>query len=102
MDKNQDEKVIREIKAQGKMIDNVFERFDELNERVDRVENDIVTIKRDIKSNHETVMNALDSISSMLQDRRDEEAAGTVWLRRHNEEIADHEGRIRKLERVAA
>lgn len=26
MDKNQDDKVIREIKAQGKMIDNLFEK----------------------------------------------------------------------------
>jgi hypothetical protein len=44
------------------------------------------------------MMDGLDFIVGMLQDRRQEEAAGTVWLQRHDKQIADHEGRIRTLE----
>jgi hypothetical protein len=61
-----------------------------LTEKVDRLGKDVTKM-----------MDSLDFIVGALQDRRQEEAAGTVWLQRHDKQIADHEGRIRTLETAA-
>lgn len=94
------------IKELQGMTDNLFERFDELDEKVDRLEEGMTrrmgSMEATMKADHEKVMTRLDSIVGMLQDRRDEEVAGTAWLQRHDRQIAGLDGRVQKLEEVAA
>jgi type I site-specific restriction endonuclease len=95
------------------MIDNLFERFDELNESVDRLEVGLTRrmdkletridgLEAKMEANHEKVMNTLDFIVGKLQRQEEEEAAGTVWLRRHDRQITGLDHRVQKLEEVSA
>ena len=47
------------------------------------------------------MMGNIDFIVGALQDRRQEEAMGTMLMNQHGSQIADHEKRIRTLEAVA-
>jgi hypothetical protein len=67
----------REIKELRKITDNLFEHLGELTEKVDHLGKNVAKM-----------MDSLDFIAGALQDRRQEEAAGTVWLQRHDRQIA--------------
>jgi chromosome segregation ATPase len=94
MSDNDTGEIKREIKELRTVTDNLFEHLGELTEKVDRLGKDVA----EIKGSQAKMMDSLDFIVGALQDRRQEEAAGTVWLQRHDRQIADHEGRIRTLE----
>lgn len=90
-------KIHQEIRELRTVTDNLFDHFEDLSDRVDTLESDL----REIKQNQEKMMGNIDFIVGALQDRRQEEAMGTMLMNQHGSQIADHEKRIRTLEAVA-
>lgn len=99
----------RETKELRVVTDNLFEHFEDLTRKVDKLEKNQEEMAANMAENQKKVMTHLDFIVGRLQKQEEEEASGTILIRQHEnrlsgseKQIADHESRIRELETAAA
>ena len=88
--------------AQQKRIDQRFaavdRRFDGVDDRFSAHELRMDKIEQKLDDKFDTVITKLDGVMKELQAHRVEDVFGANQLRRHDDQLTDHEGRIKDLE----
>lgn len=88
-----------EVVTKGHLSDEFSELKKDLREEMlDLREGIIDQVDSKMKRHNDKVLAGLDKISKELQDMREEDAAGTLQMRRLNEKVDNHEKRIARLE----
>ena len=71
-------------------------------ERFEHVDHRFEQIDHKLDQRFGTVVSKLDAVMNELQSHREEDLAGVAQLRRHEDQLQDHDARIAKLENAPA